>query len=272
MKTLMYAVLVVIGFFAGYLVSELTEKEPVRPPAADDYSMPATKPLFSASVCRQSADFLNGRMEKAGTPAERNLYAIASATLREAELFALFESKLQEMDEETRKRAIADEAAWQQFYQEEMFRPLTHEGGNAAALESSLRSGSLIFDRILYWSCSVEGRASYDALKNLSFTDRYLENAVDLTLREGIARNGSTQYQLLPGITCGDANAGCGLVLSGEGSRQLICWRNGKMVKSVKVPAAMELICLSFNDDRSAVNAEYRTTGKSDCKILTVKF
>lgn len=265
-----------IAFAAGYFFPRKTtavkELPQTEPPAVADCIMPATRPLFSAAVCRQSVDFLNGRMELAKTAAERNLYAIASATLREAELFTLFESRLQEMSPEERAAAVAAETEWQKFYQEEMFRPLRNEGGEAAALESSMRSSSLIFDRILYWSCSREGRASFDALKELPFTDRFAATPVELKLHQGSAWNDTTRYQLLPGITCGDAAAGCGLILNGEGNRQLVCWRNGKMVKSVKVPALMELFFLYFNDDRTAVRAEYMVNGKKQASPLTVKF
>lgn len=267
----------VAGFIAGALVNgrKSVEKNPVAAevsPAVSDCIMPATRPLFSAAVCRQSVDFLNGRMELAKTTADRNLYAIASATLREAELFALFESRLQEMSQDEKNQAVTAETNWQKFYQEEMFRPLRNEGGSAAALESSLRSSALIFDRILYWASDKESRVSYDALKELPFTDRFSAEPTALTLRQGSAWHGTTRYQLLPGITCGDAVAGCGLILNGEGNRQLVCWRDGKMVKSVKVPGMMELLMLSFNDDRTAVLAEYMVNGKRMAKPLTVKF
>ena len=62
------------------------------------------------------------------------------------------------------------------------------------------------------------------------------------------------------------------MILNGEGNRQLVCWRDGKMVKSVKVPGMMELLMLSFNDDRTAVLAEYMVNGKRMAKPLTVKF
>lgn len=273
-KIILIIIAVGMAFAAGYFCPrkkcEKTPENTVKPVVEE--VMPATRPLFSAAVCRQSADFLNGRMELAKTPAERNLYAIAAATLREAELFSLFESRLQEMTPQERTGVIAQEAEWQKFYQEEMFRPLRNGDGSAAALESSLRSSSLIFDRILYWASAPEDRASYDELKELPFTDRFSSAPVELSLHQGSAWNGTTRYQLLPGIVCGDAKLGCGMILNGEGNRQLVCWRDGKMVKSVRVPGLMEVISLSFNDDRTAVHAGFMVNGKKSAKPLIVRF
>ena len=62
------------------------------------------------------------------------------------------------------------------------------------------------------------------------------------------------------------------MILNGEGNRQLVCWRDGKMVKSVRVPGLMEVISLSFSDDRTAVHAGFMVNGKKSAKPLIVRF
>lgn len=267
-KTILYSAAGACGvllFGLGFLTAKLVQRPPEEPPVVE--------PLFTEELARQGAEYLTDLCaQKVQTQYDLNHCAATAAVLKQAELFAVFNSYASSLPEPERRAALQEQIEWQTRYLEEMSKSSSYDGGALAVAERGFRSYDKVSDRIIWLTGTPEMRAAYLKMKNLSFTgpDRMVRTLSDGEFTGGDGSEGT--FKLLPEFCIEEGEWLAGVILCRfpglEMQRMIGVWKNGTMKLRLFAAKTNRVDTLRFRDGKLLITS---TTPDGKKRAMNVK-